>query len=130
MGRGAAKLENPWAAPAPAPTLVDDAVVKEAEPEFRRVNLSCKWRDRVIELPGLDESLTVEDVKIIVEEETGVPAERVKLVGLKARVGRVNDDMRLADLVLKLPTQKVIVMGTPDEELLKEPSSPVEILTT
>ena len=58
MGRGAAKLENPWAAPAPAPTLVDDAVVKEAEPEFRRVNLSCKWRDRVIELPGLDESLT------------------------------------------------------------------------
>jgi len=127
MGRGAAKLENPWAAPAPAPTLVDDAVVKEAEPEFRRVNLSCKWRDRVIELPGLDESLTVEDVKIIIEEETSVPAERVKLVGLKARVGRVNDDMRLADLVLKLPTQKVIVMGTPDEELLKEPSSPVEI---
>ena len=56
MGRGAAKLENPWAAPAPAPTL---------EPEFRRVNLSCKWRDRVIELPGLDESLTVEDVKIM-----------------------------------------------------------------
>ena len=127
MGRGAAKLENPWAAPAPAPTLVDDAVVKEAEPEFRRVNLACKWRDRVIELPGLDESLTVEDVKIIIEEETGVPAERVKLVGLKARVGRVNDDMRLADLVLKLPTQKVIVMGTPDEELLREPSSPVEI---
>ena len=127
MGRGAAKLENPWAAPAPAPTLVDDAVVKEAEPEFRRVNLSCKWRDRVIELPGLDESLTVEDVKIIIEEETSVPAERVKLVGLKARVGRVNDDMRLADLVLKLPTQKVIVMGTPDEELLREPSSPVEI---
>ena len=127
MGRGAAKLENPWAAPAPAPTLVDDAVVKEAEPEFRRVNLSCKWRDRVIELPGLDESLTIEDVKIIIEEETSVPAERVKLVGLKARVGRVNDDMRLADLVLKLPTQKVIVMGTPDEELLKEPSSPVEI---
>ena len=126
MGRGAAKLENPWAAPAPAPTLVD-AVVKEAEPEFRRVNLSCKWRDRVIELPGLDESLTVEDVKIIIEEETSVPAERVKLVGLKARVGRVNDDMRLADLVLKLPTQKVIVMGTPDEELLREPSSPVEI---
>ena len=40
MGRGAAQLENPWAAPAPAPTLVDDAVVKEAEPEFRRVNLS------------------------------------------------------------------------------------------
>ena len=35
--------------------------------------------------------------------------------------------MRLADLVLKLPTQKVIVMGTPDEELLREPSSPVEI---
>jgi hypothetical protein len=127
MGRGAAKLENPWAAPAPAPTLVDDAVVKEAEPEFRRVNLSCKWRDRVIELPGLDESLTIEDVKIIIEEETSVPAERVKLVGLKARVGRVNDDMRLADLVLKLPTQKVIVMGTPDEELLREPSSPVEI---
>ena len=127
MGRGAAKLENPWAAPAPAPTLVDDAVVKEAEPEFRRVNLSCKWRDRVIELPGLDESLTIEDVKIIIEEETSVPAERVKFVGLKARVGRVNDDMRLADLVLKLPTQKVIVMGTPDEELLKEPSSPVEI---
>ena len=56
-----------------------------------------------------------------------MPAERVKLVGLKARVGRVNDDMRLADLVLKLPTQKVIVMGTPDEELLREPSSPVEI---
>ena len=98
MGRGAAKLENPWAAPAPAPTLVDDAVVKEAEPEFRRVNLACKWRDRVIELPGLDESLTVEDVKIIVEEETGVPAQRVKLGGLKARVGRVNDDMRLATL--------------------------------
>ena len=122
MGRGAAQLENPWAAPTPAPTLVDDAVVKEAEPEFRRVNLSCKWRDRVIELPGLDESLTVEDVKIIIEEETSVPAERVKLVGLKARVGRVNDDMRLADLVLKLPTQKVIVMGTPDEELLREPS--------
>ena len=80
MGRGAAQLENPWAAPAPAPTLVDDAVVKEAEPEFRRVNLSCKWRDRVIELPGLDESLTIEDVKIIIEEETSVPAERVKSV--------------------------------------------------
>ena len=39
----------------------------------------------------------------------------------------MNDHMRLADLVLKLPTQKVIVMGTPDEELLREPSSPVEI---
>ena len=48
-------------------------MVKEAEPEFRRVNLSCKWRDRVIELPGLDESLTIEDVKIIIEEETSVP---------------------------------------------------------
>merc|ERR1711965_633656 len=71
-------------------------------------------------------TVVVMDVKIIIEE-TSVPAERVKLVGLKARVGRVNDDMRLADLVLKLPTQKVIVMGTPDEELLREPSSPVEI---
>ena len=57
-----------------------------------------------------------------------MPAERVKLVGLKARVGRVNDDMRLADLVLKLPTQKVIVMGTPaGQRALREPSSPVEI---
>ena len=106
MGRGAAKLENPWAAPAPAPTLVDDTVIKEAEPEFRRVNLSCKWRDRVIELPGLDESLTIEDVKIIIEEETSVPAERVKLVGLKARVGRVNDDMRLADLSAQITHTK------------------------
>lgn len=134
MGRGAAKLETlciTHAAPAPAPSLVPVTQEKLAEaaapPFIRRVNLACKWRDRTIELLGLDESLTVKDVKIILEAETTVPVARVKLVGLKARTGRANDATMLAELVLKLPMQKVIVMGTPDEDLLREPSSPVEI---
>ena len=122
------------AAPAPAPgipeALVPTAPLKRVEvrmPEEapRRVNLVAKWRNQLIELLGLDESLTIADLKVIVEAETAVPPARQKLLGLKTHdKSKLTDATVLGHLLLKLPAHKFVLMGTPDAELLVEPENP------
>lgn len=104
------------------------AVVVEGPAKPRRVNLVAKWNSQEIELIGLDESLSLFDLKVILESETLVPPERQKVCGLKAISGRVRDATTLAELVLKLPAHKFILMGTPEDRLLVEPTERPEIL--
>ena len=88
-------------APPPVIKLLKPKAVAVLPPaETRRVTLIAKWRGQQIELAGLDESLTVADLKLVVEAETTVPPERQKLLGLKALDnGKVTDETPLRALV-------------------------------
>jgi hypothetical protein len=69
----------------------------------------------------LDSSLTLAELKNILESETAVPPERQKLLGLKAAKGKVTDETQLGALVLKLPAHRFMLMGTPEDQLLQDP---------
>lgn len=55
----------------------------EVSSEHRRINLTAKWNKQKIELVGLEASLCIDDLKLILESETRVPPERQKIIGLK-----------------------------------------------
>ena len=109
----------------PAPTAPDAAEADEDEAP-RRVLLVAKWNKQEIDL-CVDASLTVGDLKIILESETTVPPERQRVAGLKAQKGRVSDASVLGDLVLKLPQHKFMLVGTPEAQLLVEPAERPEV---
>ena len=109
----------------PTPTAPDAAEADEDEAP-RRVLLVAKWNKQEIDL-CVDASLTVGDLKIILESETTVPPERQRVAGLKAQKGRVSDASVLGDLVLKLPQHKFMLMGTPEAQLLVEPAERPEV---
>lgn len=97
-------------------------VVENVVPS-RKVNLIAKWRQTKIELFGLESSLSIKDLKSILESETNVPPERQRIVGLKTvHNAQPTNSTLLAELNLRLPVQRFILMGTPFNQLLVEPS--------
>lgn len=85
------------------------------------VNFHIKWSGKEYEI-ALPLDATVLDLKLKLLDETNVPPERQKLLGLKASDGKLaGNEVKLADLNLKAQT-KVMMMGTP----LSDEPEPVE----
>ena len=128
-----AAMRVPLEAPAPGAAVVPEEAlgcggVEEGAEDTgeRQVHLVAKWNKQEIDL-CVDESLTVFDLKRVLESETTVPPERQRVVGLKAAQGKVSDERFLRELVLKLPVHKFILMGTPQDQLLVEPEHRPEV---
>lgn len=80
--------------------------------ELPEINFQIKWNGKEFEI-SLPLDSTVMDLKLKLVDETNVPPERQKLLGLKQTNGKLAEgDVRLASLNLK-PTTKVMMMGTP-----------------
>jgi len=84
----------------------------------------AKWQGRELDLSPLGRSDRVSDLKRLLQDETSVPATRQKLMGLvKGKLP--SDDTTLGSLVTggmcKGPPYKFTFIGTPDDQLLKEP---------
>ena len=107
------------------------------------VTLVAKFgKDRRITLDDLDASVTVGEVKEMLQQETRILPKRQKLVGLVALHGGakgVHDDLPLSGLKVKggggngkkqdgeaaasnTTTHQFILMGTPEEEIFVDPS--------
>lgn len=72
--------------------------------------LTFKWSGKEFSLP-IEDTETISSLKHKIEEQTRVQPKRQKLLGLKAKTGKLpSDDALLSDLVLK-PGQKVLLMG-------------------
>jgi len=91
------------------------------------INFHIKWNGKDFEI-ALPLDCTVLDLKLKMFDETNVPPDRQKLLGLKGSDGKLaGTESRLADLNLKVTT-KVMMMGTPveEEEELVEDSNVVD----
>jgi ubiquitin-like domain-containing CTD phosphatase 1 len=78
----------------------------------QQVYFQVKWSGKDYEI-ALPVDSTILDLKLKLLDETNVPPERQKLLGLKASDGKLAaDQVKLVDLNLK-PTTKVMMMGTP-----------------
>lgn len=83
--------------------------------DSQEVSFHIKWNGKDFEI-ALPLESTVLDLKLKMFDETNVPPDRQKLLGLKGSDGKLaGPDARLADLNLKATT-KVMMMGTPVEE--------------
>lgn len=72
--------------------------------------LTFKWSGKEFTLP-VDDDETVSSLKHKIEEQTRVQPKRQKLLGLKAKSGKLaSDDDLLSGLHLK-PGQKIMLMG-------------------
>jgi hypothetical protein len=72
--------------------------------------VTVKWTSKEMVFK-FDEIETVGSLKRKIEEETRVQPKRQKLIGLKAKGGKLaTDDVMLTDLALK-PGQKIMLMG-------------------
>lgn len=73
-------------------------------------NLAIKWNGQQYDIDTTQVD-TVGNLKRVIESQTAVQPKRQKLLGLKAKGGKiVTDDTAFAELVLK-PGQKLTVMG-------------------
>lgn len=80
--------------------------------EELEVNFQIRWNSKDYEM-ALPVESTVRDLKMKLFDETNVPIERQKLLGLKGPDGKLaGEDLILLSLKLK-PTTKVMMMGTP-----------------
>lgn len=85
--------------------------------EFGEVNFQIRWSGKDIEI-SLPLDATILDLKLKLFDDTNVPTERQKLLGLKGADGKLaGEEVELATLNLK-PTTKVMMMGSP---LVDEP---------
>ena len=93
------------------------AVAEVAGSDSGLLLFSTKFEGKVLELPPLSGDLQVGDLKQLLQDETEVPCERQKLIGLvKGKIPA--DDIRLSDLALKKgPPYVFTLMGTRDEQL-------------
>ena len=72
--------------------------------------VTVKWTSKEMVF-NFDEIETVGSLKRKIEEETRVQPKRQKLIGLKAKDGKLaTDDVMLTDLALK-PGQNIMLMG-------------------
>lgn len=72
--------------------------------------LTFKWSGKEFSLP-VDDAETVSSLKHKIEEQTRVQPKRQKLLGLKAKSGKLpTDSDLLSELQLK-PGQKIMLMG-------------------
>ena len=107
--------------------IMGDAIV--ANPG---VTLIAKWGKERIVLEGLNGETTIENVKELLEDRTGVLAKRQKLIGLTAiGAGKVTDELMICDLKVKSgKTQdgfsgvvhSFIMMGSREEHIFVDPS--------
>ena len=81
-----------------------------------------KFEGKTLELPPLEIYLSVGDLKQLLQDETSVPVERQKLIGLvKGQLPA--DEVLLQDLALKKgPPFAFTLMGTRDEKLFVDPA--------
>lgn len=80
--------------------------------ELAEVNFQIRWNGKDYEM-ALPLDSTIRDLKLKLFDETNVPTERQKLLGLKGADGKLaGEDVQLATLNLK-PTTKVMMMGSP-----------------
>ena len=81
-----------------------------------------KFEGKTLELPPLEVYLSVGDLKQLLQDETSVPVERQKLIGLvKGQLPA--DEVLLQDLALKKgPPFAFTLMGTRDEKLFVDPA--------
>jgi hypothetical protein len=89
------------------------------------VTLIAKFNKERITLDGLSESMTVGQVKDMLQERTRILPKRQKLVGLLAEKGGakgVTDELRLSELKVKKSNIQFILMGTPEDEIFVDPS--------
>lgn len=99
------------------------------------VTLVAKFGKERITLDDLDASVTVGEVKEMLQEQTRILPKRQKLVGLVALQGGakgVHDNLPLSGLKVKGGSKKAapgeatmhqfILMGTPEEEIFVDPS--------
>lgn len=72
--------------------------------------LTIKWTSKELDVDVSDGD-TVGSLKRKIEEQTRVQPKRQKLIGLKAKGGKLaGDDVLVSDLALK-PGQKIMLMG-------------------
>ena len=91
------------------------------------MELEAKHQGKLISLPRLALSLSMADLKHILECETMVPVHRQKLLGLvKGKLP--GDEVRLSELALKgKPPHKFMLMGTPDSQLFVDPADRADL---
>lgn len=83
--------------------------------EAVEVRFQIRWSSKDYEI-SLPVESTIRDLKLKLFDETNVPTERQKLLGLKGPDGKLaGEDVQLALLNLK-PTTKVMMMGSADSE--------------
>ena len=74
-------------------------------------SITVKWSSKEMSFPYADEE-TVGSLKRKIEQETRVQLKRQKLLGLKAKGGKMaTDDILIKDLALK-PGQKIMLIGS------------------
>ncbi|CAL5223258.1 g5742 [Coccomyxa viridis] len=79
------------------------------------MELTIRWSSKEIPIKYADDD-TVATLKRKIQEETRVQPKRQKIMGLKAKGGKMaGDDTPLRDLVIK-PGAKLMMLGTPEEE--------------
>eukprot|EP00735_Rhodelphis_limneticus_P004638 TRINITY_DN16255_c0_g1::TRINITY_DN16255_c0_g1_i1::g.3152::m.3152 TRINITY_DN16255_c0_g1::TRINITY_DN16255_c0_g1_i1::g.3152 ORF type:complete len:401 (+),score=47.87,sp/Q5ZJJ8/UBCP1_CHICK/54.92/8e-103,NIF/PF03031.13/3.4e+03,NIF/PF03031.13/1.3e-23,ubiquitin/PF00240.18/2e-06 TRINITY_DN16255_c0_g1_i1:16-1218(+) len=89
-----------------------------ADEESALIDLTVKWTNQEIHLV-LDSDATVQDVKRKLEIETNVLTKRQKLIGFGPKM----PEDHVAISALSLKSKKIMMMGTPEENLLSEPDS-------
>lgn len=108
-------------------SLTED-LQEQAQVELK-VTLIAKFGKERIALECLSSSVTIGEVKEMLQERTRILPKRQKLVGLVAAKGgakAVVDELTLAELKVKKNTGSVlehqfILMGTPEEEIFIDP---------
>jgi hypothetical protein len=96
------------------------------------VTLIAKWGKERICLEGLNGETTIGNVKVLLEDRTGVLKKRQKLIGLTAKEGaKVTDDLMISDLKVKSGKSQegctgvvhsFIMMGSREEHIFVDPS--------
>ena len=99
--------------------------------ESEKITLIAKWGKERITLEQLDARTTIEKVKDLLSEQTGVLQKRQKLIGLSAKgSSKVNDSLVLSDLKVKAGKKRTasdcivhefIMMGTKEEQIFVDP---------
>jgi hypothetical protein len=88
--------------------------------EDKGITLIAKWGKERITLDQIDKETSIESVKAMLEDRTGVLRSRQKLIGLKAQT-KMNDSVLLRDLKVKnskktgstgIIVHEFIMMGT------------------
>jgi ubiquitin-like domain-containing CTD phosphatase 1 len=81
-----------------------------------------KWNGKDLSPVLLNPSSKVVDLKYRAFDMTDILPIRQKLLGLKIKQGKVTDETPMSDLILKKnEPNRIILMGTPEDQLLKEP---------
>ncbi|XP_052772795.1 ubiquitin-like domain-containing CTD phosphatase 1 [Mya arenaria] len=90
------------------------------------IEIIIKWSGKEYKIADLNATETVKDLKMKIQKETGVLADRQKLLGLKSKGKPADDATQLSALILK-PGAKIMMMGTREEEISKVVEPPPDI---